>query len=367
MAELYCQGCGAPIQTTNKAEAGYVPESALENEDVICQRCFRLKNYNEVQDVHMDADDFLELLHQIGEKDAVVANIVDLFDVHGSLISGLERFVGNNPVVLIGNKVDLLPKSTNLKKVEHWLRKVAKEYGLNVKAVFLVSSKKGTGIEEAAFELEKIRNGKDVYVVGSTNVGKSSFINFLINQSIGEKDTITTSYFPGTTLGFIEIPLDEESSLFDTPGIIQMHQMAHLMAPEDLKTITPNKEVKPRSFQLHAGQTLFIGGLARLDITDSDDKYGYINYFANSLSIHRTKTEKADELYKNHLGDLLAPPTSSTLPNWPKLKRTSFNVRDKKMDVVFSGLGWITIPAGKVTVDAYVPEGVRVILREAII
>lgn len=27
--QLYCQGCGAPIQTENKQEPGYVPESAL--------------------------------------------------------------------------------------------------------------------------------------------------------------------------------------------------------------------------------------------------------------------------------------------------------------------------------------------------
>ena len=27
-------------------------------EDVICRRCFRLKNYNEVQDVGLDSEDF---------------------------------------------------------------------------------------------------------------------------------------------------------------------------------------------------------------------------------------------------------------------------------------------------------------------
>ncbi len=40
---------------------------------------------------------------------------------------------------------------------------------------------------------------------------------------------------------------------------------------------------------------------------------------------------------------------------------------NKKTDLVFSGLGWITIPEGPVTVTAYVPKGVRVIKREAII
>ena len=48
--------CGAPLQSEDAP--GYVPEHNLFREDVICQRCFRLKNYNEIQDVGMDSEDF---------------------------------------------------------------------------------------------------------------------------------------------------------------------------------------------------------------------------------------------------------------------------------------------------------------------
>ena len=54
---LKCIGCGAPLQSEDSAP-GYVPEHNLFREDVICQRCFRLKNYNEIQDVGMDSEDF---------------------------------------------------------------------------------------------------------------------------------------------------------------------------------------------------------------------------------------------------------------------------------------------------------------------
>ena len=37
----------------------------LEKEEIICQRCFRLKHYNEVQDVHLTDDDFLKILNEI--------------------------------------------------------------------------------------------------------------------------------------------------------------------------------------------------------------------------------------------------------------------------------------------------------------
>ncbi len=35
--------------------------------------------------------------------------------------------------------------------------------------------------------------------------------------------------FPGTTLDKIEIPLDDGSYIYDTPGIIHRHQMAHYL------------------------------------------------------------------------------------------------------------------------------------------
>ncbi|TIH60269.1 ribosome biogenesis GTPase YqeH, partial [Klebsiella pneumoniae] len=41
---LKCIGCGAPLQSENKNAPGYVPEHNLFREDVICRRCFRLKN-----------------------------------------------------------------------------------------------------------------------------------------------------------------------------------------------------------------------------------------------------------------------------------------------------------------------------------
>ena len=49
MEELFCIGCGAPIQTENKEGLGYTPQSALEKGletgEVYCQRCFRLRHY----------------------------------------------------------------------------------------------------------------------------------------------------------------------------------------------------------------------------------------------------------------------------------------------------------------------------------
>ncbi|TKQ25422.1 ribosome biogenesis GTPase YqeH, partial [Enterococcus faecalis] len=71
------------------------------------------------------------------------------------------------------------------------------------------SGKKPQEMQELLDTIEKYREGRAVYVVGVTNVGKSTLINQIIQQTVGVKDVITTSQIPGTTLDKIEIPIDD--------------------------------------------------------------------------------------------------------------------------------------------------------------
>ncbi|GEL03915.1 ribosome biogenesis GTPase YqeH [Rummeliibacillus sp. G93] len=361
-----CIGCGTTIQTEDKNAPGYAPAATLEKEEIICQRCFRLKNYNELQPVSLTDDDFLRILNGLGTQKGLIVKIVDIFDFNGSWLPGLHRFVGNNPVLLIANKADLLPKSVKKQKVINWLKREAKALGLKPIDVLLVSAHKGSGMEEAIEAIENYRNGQDVFVVGCTNVGKSTFINRIIKRATGAGDIITTSYFPGTTLDMIEIPLEDGQAIYDTPGIINHHQMAHYLDPSELKYIMPKKEIKPKVFQLNPAQTLFIGALARFDFIKGE-RAAFTVHIANELMIHRTKLENADELYENHKGELLSPPTKQHMDALPKLVRHEFSIKEAKTDIVFSGLGWITIQDPNVVIAAYAPEGVEVQVRPSLI
>lgn len=364
--DISCIGCGVLIQTEDPNILGYTPSSQIEKEEVVCQRCFRLRNYNEVQDVSLTDQDFLNILNELGKTDSLIVKVIDIFDFNGSWLNGLHRFVGKNPILLVGNKVDLLPKSVKKNKLTQWMRGQARELGLQPIDVLLVSSTKGLHIEEAMEKIEQYRAGKDVYVVGCTNVGKSTFINRIIKHVAGGEDVITTSHFPGTTLDMIEIPLDDGNALFDTPGIINHHQMAHFVDKKDLKIITPSKEIKPKVFQLNEEQTLFFGGLARLDYLKGGRR-SLICYLGNAIQIHRTKLENADELYEKHVGDMLQPPRKDELDTFPTLVRHEFTIKEGKTDIVFSGLGWVTVNDPGAKVAAYVPKGVSVMLRRSLI
>ncbi|MFT8870974.1 MAG: ribosome biogenesis GTPase YqeH [Sporolactobacillus sp.] len=361
--ELYCMGCGIKIQTTDEQLPGYTPVSALEREPLLCRRCFRLKHYNEIEDVPFNAADFAALLSQVADADALVVAIIDIFDVAGSWISELPRLIGKNPVLLVGNKVDLLPKSTNMTKLKMWLQRSAKGMGIHPLDVQLMSAEKNIGIDEVRERIEQLRNGRDVYIVGATNVGKSTFINHLI-RSVGASSLITTSRFPGTTLDFIGIPLADGKMLYDTPGLINPEQAIHFFDPSDYKKIIPSKEIKPKVYQLNERQSLFLGGIGRVDY-EGPGRRSLIVYAAPGLTIHRTKQERANELYDRQYGRLLSPPSLVSEP--PVLVRHDFRTKDADSDIVFAGLGWVSVKGHGARLSAYAPRAVGVSIRSSII
>ena len=370
--KIYCIGCGAEIQSENQNKQGYLPKSvvekSIEENNLVCKRCFRLKNYNEVSDVELGAEDFYKLIKTLSKKDGLIVKVVDIFDFSGSWIEDVIDIVGNNKdIVLVANKIDLLPKSVKQNKIKQWLFKMLKAKGIKVKDILLISAIKNHGIEEAAARIDELRNGKDVYIIGATNVGKSTFINKLIELTTGDKNVITTSHFPGTTLGMIEIPLDRATSIYDTPGIILDYDIAHYLDAKSLKLVMPKKEIKARVFQLNAEQSLFFGGMARVDFVKGE-RQSFTLYASNLVDIHRTKLSNADALFEKHLGTLLKPPFEDNISIFKNQVKKNFKIDDRKIDIVISGLGWITVNSDSgCEIDIYVPEEIEVFVRESII
>lgn len=368
---LVCIGCGAKLQSADETKAGYVPASifkkdAADLEDVYCRRCFRLRHYNEVADIELTDDDFLTMLNDISSKDALIVNLVDIFDLNGTMISGMQRFAGDNPLLIVGNKVDLVPNVISQGKIRQWLTEQVHSVGLRPKQVEIVSALRSESVKDLMEVINKERKGRDVYVVGTTNVGKSTLINQIINIATESKDVITTSYFPGTTLGTIEIPLDDGSDLIDTPGIIQRTNLTHYLKGKELKTIIPRREIKPGVYQLEEEQTIFVDGLARFDYIEGNGKQPFVFYVSNELQLHRTKLENAADLYERQLGKLLSPPTEFTAQDFPDLKEHQYMINEPK-DLVVSGLGWVSVHDVPAKVSMWAPEGVDVYLRKPMI
>lgn len=312
--------------------------------------------------VELNNDNFLALLNSLATKKALIVNVVDLFDFSNSLLSSLKRFVGDNEFILVGNKFDLFPLNSKQSRIKDWMRQEANRMGLHPEKIFLISAARQKNIDELIEYLNKASQDRDIYFVGMTNVGKSTLLNAIIDKMGDVKELITTSRFPGTTLDRIEIPLENGHFLVDTPGIMSDKQLATHLHAKDLEAVSPKKPLKPATFQLLPGNTIFLGGLGRIDYLKGEST-SFTVYASRNVKLHRTKTEKADEFYQKHVGELLTPPTGENY--LPALKGQEFKT-NYKSDLLFGGIGFVTVPEGCL-VKTYTPDGIGLGKRHALI
>lgn len=144
---------------------------------------------------------------------------------------------------MVGNKIDLLPQDSRgyLYRIQKVLEESIKKSslsGANIQHVALISAKTGFGVEDLITKLHSLWEYKganikhslhqtltnnrsfsgDVYLVGCTNVGKSTLFNALLQSDyckIQAADLVqraTTSVWPGTTLNLLKFPILKPSS-----------------------------------------------------------------------------------------------------------------------------------------------------------
>ncbi len=72
--------------------------------------------------------------------------------------------------------------------------------------------------------------------------------------------------------------------------------------PLQVKLLLPKRRLKPRTFRAAAGQTVFVGGVARIDVLTSPGATLYLTVWASDdLTCHFGKTEGAEERCAHYL------------------------------------------------------------------
>lgn len=358
-----CVGCGAILQNTDESKAGFVP--SLTKEMTICKRCFRMMHYNELPKIVASNEEYEKVIDSVVKKKALMVFIVDLFAFKSTFHPLMINRLKDRDVILVANKVDLLPKSTNLSKVVDWISKECQRQSFSPLAIGIASAKDGSFIDDLVSTIDLARKERDVYFVGCANVGKSSIINALLKRTTSRtEDLIATSLVPGTTLNAIRIPyFADNCALVDTPGLINEKDILNHILPISYKTIVPNRELKPVTYQILNQNSIFLGGLAVLSFT-SKERISVTIYAARDLYLHRTKTSKVEELLTTKVGTLLVPPV---LEEKDKLEyqKQNFVIHGKK-DIWFSGFGFVQI-SGDTSVEVISLKNTEVYLTNAIL
>ena len=398
----------------NKSISSSLHSSGNENNEeekvIICQRCHKLKHYGAIDDklrpgwstdAMLEPSRFKDLLSVVKLRRCLVVVLVDLFDFHGSLLPSLSTLIGNNPLLVIANKIDLFPESYSELRIKSWIKKELENPSVggldevNTNDIYLVSANTGAGVNKALQAMKDVcmnHRRKDIYVLGAANVGKSSFINRLLESgslksskkgniktknkkkgnSKDKNNIVTTSNVPGTTLNFIQVDLGGGLNLYDTPGLLVPHQITSILNTNELNNVLPSKKMQIVTVRVGEGKSVLLGGLCRLDLTKGKP-FLFTFFLSNDIKIHPTSTDKSIGFLKQHVGsDLIYPPEDEErldeiMSHWTerKLNIKGEGWKTSTCDIVLSGLGWISVTGAldcEITIMA--PKEMKIKLRE---
>ncbi len=342
MSNIKCYGCGAILQTDDPNKKGFIEKIDEKREILYCKRCFRLMHYNEFPKILATNEEYELIIDDLLKKEGLIVLVVDLFDFTGTFIPQIIDKLRNKNVILVANKLDLLPKSVNVTKIVEWLTYMCNRYFFRVDAIHVVSSQKGYYIEDLMNTINLLRNSSDVYVMGVANVGKSSLINSILKRIDNRKsDLIATSEIPGTTLSSIKIPyFNDGKSIFDTPGLINTGNAQSNLSESSYKCLIAKKEIKPITYQIEEGNTVLLGAIASIALV-SGDNISFTCYRSENVTIHRRKDIDTLEFINKHRGEILTPPVKSD-NSVLEFKTKEYKLKAKQ-DIVISGLGFVTV------------------------
>ena len=196
---IKCKGCGIILQSEDKKKIGYTPD--IKNE--LCQRSFKLKNYNTLinNGVNIDND---KLIKKINSLNVHVLFLVDFLNIDSEAMDLYKKIKVNKTLVI--TKEDIIPK--NIIK-DRLIKNIKDIYEIR-EDIILTSTKFTKNISN----IESIcLKEKKVLFAGYTNAGKSSLINKMVGSDI------TVSSRENTTQDFIKLNVDGVT-IYDAPGFM---------------------------------------------------------------------------------------------------------------------------------------------------
>ena len=335
-----CKGCGCLLQSYRPNELGYINDLKQD----YCKRCFRLTHYGDdtllkLKDVFNS--DVFDIYSQY-QNDLFVL-IIEAFDALVLDKDYLLELFKDKKVLLIINKIDLLPRNITQDKIEKLFTKVLKKMNYtNIKAC-LLTYKNDCSFKDLFYETLEELKAKKLVFAGRVNAGKSS----LINKLLGNND-LTISAYPGTTLLANEIEVDNYTFI-DTPGLNDQESFVNHLDSAKIKELIPLKTIKARTYQAYSNQSYIVEGLMSLDVY-AKRNISITFYLNNELAIHRTKEERAKEFINNHQKDF----DLKLLPFSDHLIKVN-----KSLCLYLKGLGYIKI-VGNTDINLRVNESIKI-------
>ena len=365
-----CYNCGVVLQSKDKTKDGYVDSSVLEdprNQVLLCEKCYKEEKYNYLPQEAIINPEFMTLLKDAQASDALIVYVIDLFSFEASFVHEVTNALQGLKVLVVANKRDLMPKDVKDEVLKEYVAHRLRLAKLDVVDVILASQTENYNIDAVMKEIEKLRKRHDVYIIGTIAAGKSLLLkSFLKNyKNISNSVVVTQLYPETTTINVMQIPLDNSSTLYDTPGLSNDNSVVSKVERDVLHDIVPLKPIKKRVFTIYPKQALMVGGLARIDLL-SAKKVNLDIYVNEDVELKRLISHHLDNAFNKSLEKCSPEPCSMRYQNVSSFDAFDIAVDEEGLrDIGIEGLGWFSFEGNKQEFRIYVPKGVSIYTTRA--
>lgn len=363
-----CIGCGIELQFEDNKKEGFVPEEKFITEaELLCQRCFKIKNYGQNLVNNFSKEDYTKEVSETIKKSDIILAIFDIIDFEGSFTNEILDYLRDYRSIILINKIDLLPDFIHPTEVAHWVKRRLEEEDIVPDDIALISAKNKYGVNGIIRKINTLFPKKKVKaaVVGASNVGKSSVINLLLG-----KNRITTSKYSGTTLKSInnKIP-NTEITIIDTPGLIPEGRVSDLIDVETGLKLVPANEISRKTFKLEKNQVFMFDVFCKIKVLENENKLNeekqynpiFSAYAAKDVKFHITREDRVEDLLKGNFFEILKKEEKE---KYFENEFVVYNVElEENEDIAIGGLGWINVKRGPLNLEITVPKSVKVIVR----
>ncbi|MBO4540967.1 MAG: hypothetical protein J5736_03235 [Bacilli bacterium] len=368
-----CYSCGVILQGEDPEQPGYVDKALLDSSPsniLFCEKCWSEQRYNIAPRKAVASPEFITMLKDAQASDALIVYVVDLFSFEASFIDEVSKTISGLKILVIANKRDLLPSKVDDEALRvytaHRFRVAA--LGVQKEDVYLMSTLSSqSDIEEIVNEMQRRRQGHDVYVIGAVGAGKSRFLaSFLRDFQNSSSHPIQWANYPGTKLRVMQIPLDTSSMIYDTPGTSVENSITGKLTLEEANATRPQERVNARAHTLMPGESIIIGGLARIDLIEGKKNGTPIKcYFAPGVTLKKARGN-LDAAFLKAIESKSVRPTSAALKALVDFDVFDLDVEEVgSRDIGIEGLGWINFEGKKQKFRIYLPKGVSLYTSRA--
>lgn len=361
-----CYNCGAVLQSNDPSKEGYVSKEVLENGSqnfLFCNKCFEIERFQPKTNEPLVGEDLLTIVKDAKAKDALLVYVINLFSFEASFSHKINEIINGMNILVVANKFDLMPKGTNEDETREYVAHRFRADGVKIDRdnIVLANAFDDDTARNIIAQIYELKNGKDVYIIGSKLAGKTTLIDSFLRvyKNLSQGNIISQEY-PGTSSRVLQLPMSSRTMMYEIPSIPHNNSILYNLDANATRKIYVTEPVEYRDFTLKEDEVLYFGGMSFIELVEGK-KTSIRCYFSNDVQIKKRSNRKCEETFVKEITKKAIKPYCLRIKTVKDLDVFEIKITESNYrDIGIQGLGWFNFLAKGQTFRIYVPKGVSI-------